>query len=440
MKTVESTRLFERGRHRVPAGTHSNSRAASPHPRYFARAKGEYVWDVDGNEWLDFVMGNGAVILGHGNEQVAQAVKQVLDEGLGAGLESELSIQAAEQFLKLVKRAEQVRFTNTGTEAAMHAVHLARVVTGRSRIAKIEGSYHGWWDEVFVSTWPDLSKAGESQVPTALPGGAGLNEVSVKQTVVIPFNDLEAARDILSVHQDSVAALLIEPVMIDVGFIAPEPGYLQGLRELTSNLGILLVFDEILTGFRLSTGGAQEAFGITPDLSIWSKGLANGFPVAALAGRRELMERTAPGSDNAPFVGTFNGYRPGLAACLATLKQIEDKRIIRNLNKRSQALVEAFNSNAKELSVAAVLHGGGGHFQPYFTDVPVKDYRSAATTNGKAYELWRQELDTQRMLVASRPLLHSAFSSAHSDSALEGFLDASRNILIKLAKENHVES
>lgn len=200
------------------------------------------------------------------------------------------------------------------------------------------------------------------------------------------------------------------------------------------------MFDELLTGFRLSTGGAQEAYSITPDLSLWSKGLANGFPVAALAGKRELMERSGPGPDNAPFVGTFNGYRPGLAACLATLKQLEDGQLIRNLKQRSDALVKAFNDTAKELGVAAKVHAGGGPFQPYFTDAPVRDYRSAATTNGAAYEVWRQELSSQGMLVASKALLHSAFSVAHSDSALEQFLDASRTALTTLAKEKHVTS
>lgn len=438
MKTSTSASLFERARYLIPAGTHSNSRAAVPHPYYFARAKGDQLWDVDGNEWIDFIMGNGAVILGHGDEEVTRAVVEALGEGLGAGVESELSVTAAERFLSLVPGADQVRFTNTGTEAAMHAVHLARAVTGKPGIAKIEGAYHGWWDEVFVSTWPDLNKAGAAHAPEPLPGGAGLREEAVKGAVVIPFNDLEAAEAILTKQKDYVAALLIEPAMIDVGFIPPEPGYLAGLRALTTELDILLIFDELLTGFRLARGGAQERYEVTPDLSLWSKGLANGFPVAALAGKREFIERSAPGPDNAPFVGTFNGYRPGLAACLATLERLADGQLIATLEARSTALAEAFNAKARELGVPAQLQAGGGHFQPYFTDQKVRDYRSAATTDAQAYALWQQELAENGLLVAPKALLHCAFSTAHSDASLERLLEVSSQALMKIAQVHYV--
>jgi glutamate-1-semialdehyde 2,1-aminomutase len=432
VKSDRSAELFERARRSIPAGTHSNSRAATPHPRYYQRAHGDRLWDIDGNEWTDFVMGNAAVILGHGDEHVSDTVNAALRDGLGAGFETELSVVAAERFLSLVKTADQVRFTNTGTEAAMHAVHLARVITGRPGIAKIEGAYHGWWDEVFVSTWPDLSRAGHPRAPTPLPGGPGLREEAVRNAVVIPFNDLAAAREVLTAKRDTVAALLVEPVMIDVGFIPPEDGYLEGLRSLTTELGIVLVFDELLTGFRLGNGGAQGRYGVTPDLSMWSKGLANGFPVAALAGRREFMERTAPGPGNAPFVGTFNGFRPALAACLATLERLEDGKIAAELERRSLELASAFDVAAREAGVPARLHAGGGHVQPYFTDRPVRDYRSAATTNAAAYATWQRTLAEAGLLAPTGALLHGAFSAAHSDQALERYLGASREAFKKI--------
>lgn len=437
MNAERSASLYERARPLIPAGTHSNSRAATPHPRYFARARGDRLWDVDGQEWTDFVMGNAAVILGHGDERVSDAVTRALADGLGAGVETELSVTAAERFLALVPTADQVRFTNTGTEAAMHAVHLARAITGRPGIAKIEGAYHGWWDEVFVSTWPDVSRAGPASAPNPLPGSAGLREDSVRGAVVIPFNDLDAARRILGSNRERIAALLVEPVMVDVGFIPPDDDYLTGLRALTTELGILLVFDELLTGFRLGNGGAQGKYGITPDLSLWSKGLANGFPVAALAGRREVMERTAPGPGNAPFVGTFNGYRPGLAACVATLEALTDGRVAAELERRSRSLAIAFDAAAAEAGVPARLHAGGGHFQPYFTDRPVRDYRSAATTDAAAYAAWHRELAAAGLLTPSGALLHGAFSAAHTDESLSRFLDASRAALAKLARTAH---
>jgi glutamate-1-semialdehyde 2,1-aminomutase len=428
MSIETSRRLYERALPSVPTGTHSNSRVAQPHPIYFERAAGAYLWDVDGRRWTDFVMGNGAVILGHGDAHVREAVEAALANGLGAGVESELSVAAAEKFLQLVTGSDHVRFTNTGTEAVMHAVHVARAVTGRAGIAKVEGAYHGWWDDVFVSTWPDLSKAGPRDAPQPLPGAPGLRPDAVASAVVIPFNDLERARVILRERAEDVAVLVLEPALIDVGFVPPEPGYLEGLRELTHELGIVLVFDELLTGFRVALGGAQQAYGVAPDLSVWGKALANGFPIAALAGTAAMMERTAPGPGNATFVGTFNGYQPALAACLATLERLEDGRVVSELQRRSAAFAAAFDAAAAEAGVPARMHAAGGHFQPYFTAERVVDYRSAAATDAGAYERWRRVLETRGLIAAAKPLLHAAFSAAHADADLEALLDASRAV------------
>ena len=431
MRTDESRRLYERALRYVPTGTHSNSRVRAPHPLYFLRAHGAYLWDADGNRWTDFVMGNGAVILGHGDEHVNERVKEALDAGLGAGVESDLSVTAAEAFLRLVTTAEQVRFANTGTEAMMHAVHAARAATGRPAIAKVEGAYHGWWDDVYVSTWPDLAAAGEPSDPRPLPGAGGLSATAVGSAVVLPFNDLAAAERILTANRDHVAALLLEPAMIDVGYVPPEPGYLEGLRELTRRLGIVLVFDELLTGFRLGTGGAQGRYGVTPDLSIWGKGLANGFPIAAVAGTRELMSRTEPGPGNAAFVGTFNGYRPALAAAVATLERLADGAVIRSLQERSRRFAEAFEAIGREAGVPVRLHAEGGHFQPYFTSAVVRDYRSAATTDAAAYAAWSDAAEAAGLMVPGKPLLHGAFSHAHTDADLEALLEATREALLR---------
>lgn len=424
MRLGESKKLYDRISRSVPSGTHSNSRARAQHPIYFSRARGAHLWDVDGNEWTDFVMGNAAVLLGHGNEQVRDAVVAALDDGLGAGVESELSGAAAEAFLRLVTQADQVRFSNTGTEAMMHAVHVARAVTGRSGIAKVEGAYHGWWDDVYVSTWPDLTRAGPADAPKSLPGAAGLSPEAVAGSLVLPFNDLDAARARLTEARHEIAALVVEPVMIDVGLIPPRDGYLQGLRELTRELGITLIFDELLTGFRLGTGGAQGHYGVQPDLSIWGKALANGFPIAALAGTAEYMARTLPGADNASFVGTFNGYRPALAACIATLEQLADGKVIAQVQARSLELKASFEELGRKRGVPVQLCTIGGHFQPYFTEADVVDYRSAATTDAAAYGHWATSLEAAGFLVPGKPLLHAAFSAAHQDADFEAFLSA----------------
>lgn len=429
MRTDRSLELYQRAVRSVPRGTHSNSRVQDPHPTYFARARGAYLWDVDGNRWTDFVMGNGAVILGHGDEHVREATKAAMDDGLGAGVESELSVAAAEAFLRLVPTADRVRFTNTGTEAVMHAIHTARAISGRPTIAKIEGAYHGWWDEVFVSTWPDLGRAGDARAPRALPGAAGLRDDAVGTAIVLPFNDAAAAERILSESRDRVAALVVEPAMIDVGYIAPEPGYLEALRAITRDLGIVLVFDELLTGFRVGLGGAQGRWGVTPDLSVWGKGLANGFPIAALAGTREAMARTEPGPANAAFVGTFNGYRPSLAACVATLERLADGAVVTQLQERSARFRAAFEAIGQELGIPVQLHAEGGHFQPYFTDVPVRDYRSAATTDAATYGRWHDGVTRDGFAVPGKALLHGAFSAAHTDADLDALLDATRTAL-----------
>lgn len=431
MRSDNSARWYERALRSVPTGTHSNSRAAHPHPTYFARAAGAHMWDVDGQRWIDFTMGNGAVILGHRDPQVTEAVREALDAGLGAGFESDLAVTASEAFLRLVPTAEQVRFANTGTEAVMHAVHVARAVTGRPAVAKIEGAYHGWWDEVFVSTWPDLRVAGPPGRPEPLPGGAGLRRDAIASTVVVPFNDLAATAEILHAQRDRVAALLVEPTMIDIGFVPPAEGYLEGLRALTRELGIVLVFDELLTGFRVALGGAQQRYGVTPDLSVWGKALANGFPIAALAGSRDMMSRTEPGPTNAPFVGTFNGYRPALAACLATLERLQDGRVTRDLEARSRRLATEFDAVLAAADVPGRLHAGGGHFQPYFTPASVRDYRSAATTDATAYERWRSAATARGLLVPPKALLHAAFSAAHDEADLQALIDATRAAFTK---------
>lgn len=429
MRTDESKRLFERIVRSVPSATHSNSRVREPHPIFFERAKGAHLWDVDGNRWIDYVMGNAAVLLGHGNQQIRDAVVEALDTGIGAGVETELSGAAAEAFLSLIPQAEQVRFTNTGTEAMMHAVHTARAVTGRSGVAKTEGGYHGWWDDVFVSTWPDLTKAGSHEAPKSLPGAGGLSPQAVESSLVVPFNDLEVTRNRLTEAKEQIAALVVEPVMIDVGLIPPQEGYLQGLRELTRELGIVLIFDELLTGFRVGTGGAQGRYGVQPDLAIWGKALANGFPIAALSGTREFMARTAPGTNNASFVGTFNGYRPALAACTATLEQLADGSVIERLQQRSTELKERFEELGRKHGVPVQLSTIGGHFQPYFTDLAVVDYRTAATTNAALYNHWAAAMEVAGIHVPGKPLLHAAFSAAHQDADFEALLEATDKAL-----------
>ena len=290
-ETSDSKTLYERALRVTTAGVHSNSRARTPNPIYYRSADGPYIWDVDGVRRIDLGMGNGAVLLGHNHPQVQEAVRRALENGITCGLETEVAIRAAELFTSIVPSAEQVRFTNTGTEAMLHALQIARAATGKRRIAKTEGAYHGWADSVQVSTWPDLSKAGPDDAPNPLPGTGGMDGEVVRDTLILPFNHVEASESLLRAHADEVAVVVVEPVMIDVGFIPARPEYLAMLRRVCSELGIVLLFDELLTGFRVATGGAQALYGVQADLAIFGKALGNGYPVAAVAGKAEFIAR-----------------------------------------------------------------------------------------------------------------------------------------------------
>lgn len=423
-----SRAIFDRARRVTPAGVHSNARARDPHPRYFARAEGAYLWDADGRRVLDLVMGNGAVVLGHGHSAVTESVQRAVARGLTCGVEWERAVEAAEAFLRCVPGMDLVRFANTGTEAVTHALHVARHATGRRRLAKVEGSYHGWTDELYVSAFPDPDEAGDPKAPRPVPGGPGLDPRVVADVLVLPFNDEEGTRALLEAHAHELAAVVLEPVLIDAGFIPATPGYLRLLRELTRKHGIVLIFDEILTGFRLAPGGAAERYGVTPDLATYGKAMANGYPIAALAGREELMRSTEPGRGPA-YVGTFNGHAVSLAAAVATLPLLADGSVQKELARRTERLRRSFAALAREAGVPAVLAGDGGHFQWYFVEGPVADYRQAARSDPERCRRFTASLEAADMLVARNPIAHHALSLAHGEAELAAIEEAFREAL-----------
>ncbi len=402
----------------IPAGVNSNTRARAPHPIYFKKADGAIAIDADGNQFIDILMGNGAILLGHNCPEVQDAVREVVATGLTTGVESAMTVALAEKFLSIVKTMDMVRFTNTGTEAAMHALRLARFTTGRKKIAKVEGSYHGWADEAFISVWADLTKAGEVDAIHPLSGSPGQRDDLVSETLVLPFNDIENSVAAIERHAETLAAVILEPILIDVGFIPATTEYLQALRTVCDKHEIVLIFDELLTGFNVAPGGAQELLGVVPDLATYGKALGNGYPIAALAGRKQFMSKLAPGQGPV-FVGTFNGHSISVAASLASLTLLADGRIGAAVNKRVETLKAAFSDSARKIGIPAVMHGGGSHFQWYFTDRAVTDYRSAATTNAAAYRAFVQSIFDQGVLFLPNPLSHHALSAAHDDATVD---------------------
>ena len=424
MQTQNSQRLYQQACQVAIAGVHSNSRFRMPHPLYFARADGPYLWDVDDNQYIDLGMGNGAVLLGHKNQIVQVAINRALETGLMTGVESEYAIRAAELFVEMVPAAERVRFTNTGTEALLHALQIARVYTGRNKIAKVEGAYHGWVAPVFVSTWPNLAQAGADETPLALPGAGGLDPRIVKETLVLPFNNIEAAERLLRQHAGDLAAIVVEPTMIDVGYIPANREFLAMLRRVADETGVLLIFDELLTGFRLARGGAQEYYDIGADISLFGKALGNGFPVAAVAGKQAVLERSAPGPGNANFVGTFNGHAVVMAAVEASLSQLIDGQAIAKIQANTHHLIKTFAELAERQGVPAQMVGAGGHIHWYFNPEPVRNYRQAAHSSSKRYAAFINELTQSKFLVSPNYLLHHAISLAHDPAVLDELIAA----------------
>lgn len=419
-----SQSLYARALRVTPAGVHSNSRARPSHPIYYQRADGPYIWDVDGARRVDLGMGNGAVLLGHNHPWVQEAVRAALETGITCGLETESALRAAELFVQIVPSAEQVRFANTGTEAMLHALQIARAVTGRRRIAKTEGAYHGWADSVQVSTWPDLAKAGPEDAPNPLPGTGGMDPEVVRDTLILPFNHLAPSERLLREHADEVAAVVVEPVMIDVGFIPARPEYLAMLRRVCDETGIVLLFDELLTGFRVARGGAQERYGVQADLAIYGKALGNGYPVAAVAGKADVLARSAPGAGNASFVGTFNGHAVVMAAVEASLQALADGSATATLQRNTELLITAFDELAARHGVPAQMQGGGGHIHWYFTGEAVGSYRQAAYASKARYAAFIETLAARDFAVFPNYLLHHAISLAHDESVLEALIDA----------------
>lgn len=369
-RTKKSKQLYERAKHVLPSGVSYFIRFMEPYPFYTAKAKGSKLTDVDGNEYIDFWIGHYALILGHSPPRVISEVKRQIAHGTHYGTCHGLEIALAEQVVKMVPSAKMVRFTNSGTEAAMYATRLVRTYTGRVKIAKFEGGWHGGYDALHTAVKP----------PFALPESNGLTKGTMKDTVVLPFNDIETVRKVLK--KEKLAGVIIEPVQGAGGGIPAEKTFLKGLRELCTENGVLLIFDEVITGFRLAPGGAQQLYGVKPDITFLGKILGGGFPIGAVTGPTEIMERIDPLLYERPKFsfhgGTFSGNPVTMTAGLTTLRILEDGRLISRLNKQGsyvrQQLSDIFGR--KGLSVKVV--GVGSLFHTHFTSERVKDTNAVA--------------------------------------------------------------
>jgi glutamate-1-semialdehyde 2,1-aminomutase len=409
-----SADLRERAARRLPGGVNSNVRLEAPRI-FFARGQGAWLWDVDGRDYIDYLLGQGPAFLGHAPEGVQRAVAEACRNGIVYGAQNSLEVEAAERLCEALGWPEMVRFGMTGTEAVQAAVRLARAVTGRRRVVRFEGHYHGWLDNVLVAPEP-----GEAR-----PASAGQLRTALADWIALPWNDLDVVTDALDREGADVCAVLMEPAMLNSGSIAPRPGYLEGVRAMCSSRGIVLIFDEVITGFRLALGGAAERFGVVPDLALYGKAMAGGWPVAAIAGAAELMERFGSGEVN--HSGTFNGNVMAAAATIATLDLLRSEPPYDRIEQMGARLMEELRALGDDASVPLRLRGFPLAFHGSFGDGEVYDFRDVQALDTARYKRLAARLVEEGVWVAARGIWY--LSAAHGERELEVTLERAERAL-----------
>jgi len=409
---MNSEELFNESKKFLPGGVDSPVRSFKPYPFFAERAEGSKIVDVDGNSYIDYCLAYGPMVLGHANPDVITEVVLQIKKGSAYGVPTENEIELAKLVVDRVPCAEMVRFVNSGTEATMSAIRLARAATGSNKIIKFEGAYHGSHDYMLV-------KSGSGAA--GLPDSPGVPEETTKNTILIPFNDEEAVLELIKNEGDSIAAIIIEPIMGNVGFIPPMEGYLEFLRNVTTENGIILIFDEVITGFRIAAGGAQEHFGVTPDLVTFGKILGGGFPIGALSGKKELMEMIAP-SGNVYQAGTFNGNPVSITAGLTTLKLLDDS-FYSKMNLKGNSLREGIEDILADNGLNYQVAGLSSMFQVYLTEMEVWNYEDAKTAQTDKFSVYFQTLLKKGVFIPPSQFECCFISLMHSDEDIQKTLE-----------------
>ena len=393
-------------------------------PLFIERGDGAVVTDVDGNRYIDWMMAYGALPLGHAHPAIVAAISQAAQTGTLFAAATEIEVEVAERISSIVPGAERVRFANTGTEAAMAALRLARGYTGRPKFIKFEGHYHGWHDDFLLTAHPHAWQSlGHPRDPIAIAESSGLNRRSLEDTILVPWNDLEAVERVLDVHRGQVAAIFTEGAMANMGVIPPRAEYLKGLRQLATESGSLLVIDETVTGFRVARGGCQEHYGVQADLAVFGKALGAGLPVAALTGKAKIMEALAWGG--VLHYGTQNASRVGMAAARASLDLL-DEAFFKRLNFLAEQLCIGLRAIFEQKGISAIVQNVGPMFQIFFTELPrVENYRQfCAHVNRTQYQKFALALFPYGIYMSPSPALHSVVTGAHKTEHVEATLEA----------------
>ncbi len=413
-----SQQLYRRAREVIPGGVNSPVRNYSPYPLFVASAKGAKFRTADSQEYLDYCMAYGALLDGHANPEIIEAVEEALEKGSIYGQPTEMEVELAELIASLMPSMEMVRLVNSGTEATMHAIRLARGFTGKKKVLKFEGGFHGSHDSVLV-------KAGSGATLLGSPSSEGVPSEVAKNTLVSRFNDEKITEKIIRDHENELAAVIVEPVLGNIGPILPKRGFLETLRKVTEENDVLLMFDEVITGFRLSLGGAQEYYKIRPDLTILGKALGGGLPLSAFGGRRDIMEKLSP-LGPVYQAGTYSGNPVSVSAALATLQSLKKRagQVYSRLEKMGDKMRRGIGDHLESARVIAQVNGLGSMFQLFFTDRPVTDYHSAKSADIGKYEKYFHSLLASRVFIPPSQFEASFLSTAHNEDELQTTLDA----------------
>ncbi|HKH97798.1 MAG TPA: glutamate-1-semialdehyde 2,1-aminomutase [Candidatus Sulfotelmatobacter sp.] len=439
LSRTASRQLFERAQKSLVEGVNSPSRGAAVYsggPIMLERGRGSHVWDADGNEYVDFMMSFGALIQGHAHPTLVSVVSEAMSQGSHFAAATSAEVEAAERFRHMVLSAEVVRFANTGSEATMLALRLARAHTGRTKFLKFEGHYHGWYDPYLLNAHGHAPEAlGTPDNPARIPDSEGIPLTTFDDVVLAPWNDVAAMERIMHRHGYELAAVITEPLMANMGCIPPRDGYLQRLRELTRESGALLILDEVVTGFRYAPGGCQEYYGIRPDISTFGKALGAGFPVGAVAGPRAILDRMRWSDKMVLHYGTFNGHRLTMKVVAANLDLLSAPGTYRELHAMGDAAIAGLRDVFRRHKVKAIVQGFGPMFQIYFTDRDaIHDYRDyCACVDTNRYSRFVHSLLEHGIYMTPSNGLHWIISTAHAEADIEKLIRAADRACAGLA-------
>jgi glutamate-1-semialdehyde 2,1-aminomutase len=427
LKTTRSEEIFAAAQKLMPGGVNSPVRAfksVGGQPIVFDRVKGAYAWDVDGNQYIDYIGTWGPAICGHAHPEVLQALHEVLEKGTSFGAPCYLENILAEMVIDAVPSIEMVRFVNSGTEACMAVLRLMRAYTGRDKVIKFEGCYHGHADMFLV-------KAGSGVATLGLPDSPGVPKSTTANTLTAPFNDLEAVKALFAENPNEISGVILEPVVGNAGFIPPDAGFLEGLRELTQENGALLVFDEVMTGFRISYGGAQQRFGVTPDLTTLGKIIGGGLPVGAYGGKQEIMSMVAPAGPMYQ-AGTLSGNPLAMTAGIKTLQLLQQPGNYERLDQITKRLTDGMLRVAKETGHAACGGQISGMFGFFFTEGPVHNYEDAKKSDLNKFARFHRGMLERGVYLAPSQFEAGFMSLAHTEADIDRTLEAAREVMSNL--------